>query len=175
MAMETELLRAEPPTFAYARMLRELEDLIGKGESNSEAAKAIRSQMDEPWYAMTAQEQDRLSGLSGDLYILKQGGPKRVDMSPEQIEQWYQGLKEAAANVDTGQVDAALEFLRQPIPPALRRDIIPFFQSRCWERLGDLETALVFMKEAERLHPDSLSIFWLLQRLGRVDDLAAAR
>jgi hypothetical protein len=66
-----------------------------------------------------------------------------------------------------------LDFLRQSIPANLPRHIVPFLQARSWEKLGDLETALVFMKEAERHNPEQMvSVLILLQQLGKTDDAA---
>ena len=44
---------------------------------------------------MTHQEQDRMRGLAADLNALKEGGPKRVDMTPEQIAEWQRAARMA--------------------------------------------------------------------------------
>jgi tetratricopeptide (TPR) repeat protein len=95
-------------------------------------------------------------------------------MSQEQLAEWKRAVAETPVPGEAGDIDAALRLLRQPVPFGLPAHVIPFLQARCWERLGDLETALVFMKEADRLDPDqALSVLLLLQQLGQVDEIAA--
>src|SRR5260370_14809319 len=138
------------PSVTYARLLRGSQALINRGLGDSREAEALADQMDGPWYAMSDREQQRLRGLSVDLYALEEGGPKRIQMSPEEVAAWQKAAKSAWTQSELGDVDAALNFLRQPIPAGLPRPIIPFLQARCWDKLGDPETALLFIKEAER-------------------------
>jgi hypothetical protein len=140
----------ELPIYAYARRLRAVHALIAQGKGDTEEAEAIADEMDAPWYAMTKPEQERMGGLSCDLYALAEGGAKQVDMTPQVRNQWEQAAAVADAAFEAGDVDAALAFLRRPSPKGLPRYKIPFLQARCWERLGDADTAQVFMKEAER-------------------------
>jgi tetratricopeptide (TPR) repeat protein len=163
-----------PPVLAYARLLRQSHELIARGLGDSPEAEAWAEHMDEPWYAMTTEEQRRMRGLSADLYALREGGPKRVEMSPEQFDVWQRHVNDVCMQSELGNVDVALEFLRQPIPANLPAHFIPVLQGRCWERLGDLETALVFLKEAEKGTPDvTLPVLTLLQRLGRLEEAEA--
>jgi hypothetical protein len=155
-----------PSVLAYAKFLRKLDELISEGKGDSQEAAALADAMDAPWYAMTAQEQARLSGLSGDLYALREGGPKRVDMAEEEWAKWQDARRDALARLETGDVDSALTFLRQPIPAKVPDFNVPFLQAMCWEKLGDLETALAFMKEAERQDPRfGVMVLWLRERL----------
>jgi tetratricopeptide (TPR) repeat protein len=166
-----ELTANGPPVLAYARVLRAVHDLIVQGKGDSEEAESLADQMDAPWFDMTEQEQARMRGLSRDLYALADGGARQVDMSPEEKRRWNERSKAANAAFEVGDLDAALEFLRQPYPRELPRHTIPFFQARCWERLGDLETALAFMKEAERHDPrEAVSVLYLLRDLGRMQE-----
>ncbi len=143
----------QTPVFVYSHLLMGVHNLIAQGKGDTEEAEAIADQMDAPWGAMTPQEQGRMRGLAADLYALREGGPKRVDMDGGQLAKWQAAAKEAHSRLEKGEVDETLEFLRRPVPAALPGYIIPFLQARCWEKLGDLETALVFRKEAERLEP----------------------
>jgi tetratricopeptide (TPR) repeat protein len=163
----------EPPVLMYARLLRDVHALIAQEKGDTDEAEALADRMDAPWYAMSPKEQERMRGLSADLYALREGGTKRVVMSAEQLQEWQREAREAYARHDTGDVDGTLAFLRRPSPASLPGHVIPFLQARCWEKLGDLETALVFMKEAERLDPShALSVLTLLQRINRPDELA---
>jgi len=172
MTNEIKALSTQPPAFVYARLLIDLHRLIGEGKGDSEEAEAIADRMDAPWYAMTGREQARMRGLAVDLHAMRDGGPKRLDMSTDLIAAWRGALKEALTRAGAGDVDAFLNCLRKPIPSALPPQFTPFLQAGCWEKLGDVETALVFMQEAERLDPDqAISVMLLLQKLGRQDEL----
>ena len=173
--MGTELyqLSTQSPASTYAQLLRAMHQLIREGKGDSEQAETLADQMDVPWRAMTAQEQSRLRGLASDLHTLSEGGPKRVDMTREQVAIWKSELSEALKCFEAGDLDPALNFLSRPVPSYLPSQLIPFLQARCWEKLGDLETALEFVKEADRFDPEELtSILALLQQLGPFDDLS---
>jgi tetratricopeptide (TPR) repeat protein len=113
-----------------------------------------------------------MRGLSTDLYALAEPMSSQVPMSPEELRKWQE---QAAATRDAlfgaGDVDAMLTFLRRPSPASVPWQMILFLRARCWQRLGDLETALVFMREAEKLDSHhALSVLTLLQELGRVQE-----
>jgi tetratricopeptide (TPR) repeat protein len=171
---EAALLSPLPPTIAYAKLLIDMHRLVCEAKGDSEEAEALAERMDAPWYAMSGPEQERMRGLAADLNALREDGPKRVDMSPEQVAQWQRAAKEAYLSGEGGDIGTLLAFLRQPIPAKLPPQIVPFLQARCWEKLGDLETALVFMKGTDRLDRDqeqALSVLLLLQQLGRLNEL----
>jgi tetratricopeptide (TPR) repeat protein len=173
MSVDIEMPSVRPPLLVYARLLRELDDLTNRGLGDSPEAEALVDRMDTPWYAMTADEQARMRGLAADLNALREGGPKRVNMAPDESATWQRAIKEGYERGLAGDVDATLTILRRPIPSNLPRQIIPFLQARCWEKLGDLETALVFMREAERHDPSqAFSVMVLLEQLGQMDELA---
>jgi hypothetical protein len=164
----------DSPVNTYARLLREVHTLISQGRGDGPEAEALADEMDGPWFAMTDEEQDRVGGLSIDLYTLAEGGAKQVAMNEKELLAWKEGANHAFAALKTADVDSALNFLRRPCPRQLPRYVVPFMQARCWEKLGDLETALVFMKEAERHDPhQAISVLTLLQALGRVDESAS--
>lgn len=166
------MIDTRPPATVYARLLTELHRLINEGKGDGEEAEALADRMDTPWYAMTGQEQARMRGLAADLNAMREGGPRRVDMSPEQLAHWQNGLRESHTRGTAGDLDAALNFLRQPIPSLLPHHFIPTLQAWCWDSLGDLDTALVFAREADRLDSDqAISVMVLLQRLGRFQEL----
>ncbi len=78
---------------------------------------------------------------------------------------------EAYTQSELGSVEAALAFFRQPIPSNLPPHLVPFLQATLWEKLGDLETALLFMKEAERFDSQPTAVVLsLLYRLGKRDE-----
>jgi hypothetical protein len=139
----------DPPGRAFARLLRQLHALDKEGKNDGEEADAIREQMESLWQTLNATEQERFKELSGDLYSLERE-PQPVAMSPPERKQWAEEAKAAFAAGNGDKVDTILAFLRRPFPRDVPTFAIPFLQARCWARLGDLETALLFMQEAER-------------------------
>jgi hypothetical protein len=138
MPSEIGMLSTQLPTIAYARLLREMHRLVGEGKGDSDEAELVADAMEAPWYAMTSQEQTRMRGLATDLNALKEGCPKRVEMNPQELGHWQSLAKKIFIGGEVGDVDTALNFLRQPVPGGLPRYVTPFLQSRCWDKLGDL-------------------------------------
>src|SRR5262249_25251866 len=134
-------------------------------------ADALRDEMDAPWYAMSEAERRRVGGLSEDLYSLAEGGAKQVAMTREERQRWAEEAKAALSALQRGDYDTPLSFLRRPYPEDVPRHAIPFLQSRCWERLGDMDVAILFMKEAERHDPqEAVSVLSLLQQADRTQE-----
>jgi tetratricopeptide (TPR) repeat protein len=124
--------------------------------------------MEEPWDQMTEREQERMRGLSEDLYAIEDGGAKQVPMSPGDRASWASDARTAFAAYQDGDCDSTLAFLRRPAPEGMPRHAVPFMQARCWERLGEPDVAVVFMKESERHDPEQAdSVLYLLQKAGR--------
>jgi hypothetical protein len=146
-----------------ARLLRELHLLFLQGKDQSKEADAIRDDMETPWYAMTPADQERIGGLSEDLYALAEGGLPRVAMSEQQIQAWKKELEECKERYLQGDIDAWLAFWRKPrpthFPPpeGIPLSVIRFFQSQCWDKLNDSETAALFRKAAENLAMEQLT------------------
>ncbi len=158
------------PALEYARLQRLIHELIAQGKADTEEHEALADLGDAPWYAMTERERERMRGLSMDLYALGEGGPKRVRMSAEELAQWEEAARAAQAKLDCGDVDAALAFLRQPIPEGLPAYVVPFVQAQCWDKLGDPDTSAVFMKAARELDSGhALAVLPLSLRLERLE------
>src|SRR5437667_4209901 len=75
---------AERPFQEYVELLRMLHDLIAAGQDESEEAEAMRADMDPLWHSMTEAERDRIGGLSEDFYLMREGGPRPAQMSPDE-------------------------------------------------------------------------------------------
>lgn len=156
----------------YARCLLRLHDLDPRGEQDLPECDSICGEMDRYWAKMTGIEQQRMKGLSEDLYALadQRSG---VVMTEHQRHQWTEAGKTALATDDPPDADTALAFLRRPFPVEMPWSRTLFLQARCWETLGDPEVALVFMREAEQRDPDfAAPTLLLLQRTGRADEAA---
>ena len=57
---------------SFEKRLRELHELIAVGEGDSEKADALREEMAADYRSLSAQEVERLNGLSEDLYGLSE-------------------------------------------------------------------------------------------------------
>jgi hypothetical protein len=146
-----------------ARLLRELHAIFCRGEEESKEADLIRDDMERPWYAMTPSEQERMGGLSQDLYALAEGGPPQVPMDERQIQEWRKELDEQRQKYQQGDIDGWLAFWRKPrprnfpAPEGISTSIVHFFQAHCWDKLKDYETAALFRKAAENLVMEQLT------------------
>jgi hypothetical protein len=139
------------PSHIYARLLQELHALIHAGRGDTPVADAVRDAMDAPWNALTEAEQDRLGGLSEDLYDLAAGNTARVRLTPAERVEWAQTTGEA---LRTQNWDRLLELLRHA-PEDVPADRIRLAQGWCWEQLDEPEVALLFRRQAGELNPTS--------------------
>lgn len=133
----------------YSRLLLRLHDLIAEGKGDDEEAEAVRDEMDDPWYAMTERERERMAGLSEDLYSIAKNDVNPVPVSPKEKEAWIAGYRRAK---ETGEVDKLLELIRHPGLP-VARELTRFTQAKCWENLGEPDVALRFFRDAQRQGP----------------------
>jgi hypothetical protein len=170
--MATTLTGKESPAHLAVEQVLKLHELSLQGKGNSPEATAACDTMEATWHAMSRQEQERVGGLSEDLYTLQDGGAKQVEMTPAERQQWAEEAKVAFAAHASEDYDSTLAFLRRPAPEGLPRHIIPFLQGRCWEHLGEVQVALLFMREAERIDPSqAVSVFSLLQQVGPPEEV----
>jgi len=170
--MATTLTGKETPVRSAVRQILRLHELSIAGKGNSAEATATCDALEVPWDAMTRPEQERVGGLSEDLYALQDGGAKQVEMTPAERQRWAEEAKTAFAAYARGDSDTALAFLRRSSPRGLPRHIVPFLQARCWEQMGEAQVALLFMREAERFDPSqAVSVFTLLQQVGPPDEV----
>jgi hypothetical protein len=142
--------RKRSPVLEYALRTRQVHVLIAHGKGDSVEADEIRDEMDEPWYAMTDVEQVRMRGLSADLYALGDPSLRPPLTDVQQIQAWREEARRFVTDFHSGNLDAALSFLRKPAPASLPAHWIPFLQALCWEKLGDPETAAIFRQAAEK-------------------------
>jgi hypothetical protein len=155
----------DTPARAYGRLLLRLHELIAKGQGDNAEADAVRDEMEAPWYAMTEAEQERVSGLSEDLYALAGNTLRSVKMSAEERREWGQAF---GAAFEAGDWDRALVLLRRP-PDDVPADHVAYFQADCWEHLGCPEVALRFMRAATGLNTEravSVLTLWFPREVG---------
>src|SRR5437879_3520169 len=103
--MKDKTATHERTTRHHRRLLLRPHDLITRGRGAAPEADRGRHQMDGPWHALTEAEQERLGGLSEDLYALAEHNPRSVTMSVEDRRQWGQAFRTA---FEAGQWDGAL-------------------------------------------------------------------
>src|SRR6266849_726278 len=155
-------------------LLRKLHDLIGAGQDESDEAETLRAQMDPLWHSMSEAERERIRGLSEDFYLMREGAPRQVQMLPDEKAHWSEEAATVLTRMLTGmEADAALKFLRKPMPADQPRYVVPFMKARCWERLGEMELALLFLEEAVRLDShQAVCVLILLLKHGRREEAA---
>lgn len=144
--METE----NKPTFAanpiyrdHERLFKELHDLIRQGKNESEEADAVREKMEEPWYELSEPEQERLSGLSADLYSLS-GEEKPTNISFAEECKLHIAINTAFENK---QWEEALSLLRKG-PQMYAPNTLATRRARCWYELGHFQAACWFYGHA---------------------------
>jgi len=164
MALE----KTKDPAFReFVGLLRKLHELIAAGKEDDEEADAVRDQMDPLWAKMAPRQQELAKALSGNLYLLSEDVQK-LSMSREERRAYSEEAKKVFREFADGKVTSALAFLNKPAPENLPAWAVFFLLGRCWERLDELDLALLFMKKAEALESrHAVSVLHVLQRLGQ--------
>jgi tetratricopeptide (TPR) repeat protein len=174
MTMKVDTLKAidshEDTSFHFresVRLLRELHFLMAEGKSETEEADRVRDLMDVHWYRMSPEEIRRVDGLSADLYTLVDPPPPPQQADPGDIAETCRLIDTARDNQEW---DNLLELLRErphPYPP----DRVAFLRATCWEKVGDLETSLLFLEKTVSLNPSNgyyvINLMSSLLRVGR--------
>jgi tetratricopeptide (TPR) repeat protein len=154
---------------AVVRAIRELHRLDQAGLENSPDADAVRDTHDVAWEALSESERKRISGLSEDLYALREPPPAAEPMNPQAQAR----LNDAVEARQRGDWDRALELLRRwsaHLAPAL----VSYLRGTIWRDAGDLETAVLFLEHASRLEPDNANyLTFFLTVLDSVDPATA--
>jgi hypothetical protein len=160
----------EPAINQCVRVMLRLHDLDVQGKGHCAEAARVSAEMEIPWSEMTAQEQERLGGLSEDLYALAEKKGPSVNVSADEAAQWRQSLGNAYRAHNW---DGLLLLLRQA-PRAVPAPVISFLQARAWENLGHLDVAVRFMERAAELDPDDrILVLAYLQKFGREAEATA--
>ncbi|MDB5392057.1 MAG: hypothetical protein JWM11_7703 [Planctomycetaceae bacterium] len=127
----------------------QLHALFLAGKSQSEEASAIRDRMESCWWNLPTIEQDRLDGLSEDLWDITATHhcfPIVNPIEPEltELDRNYVELSEAQ---DKGEWDHALVILRS-IKGYLKPPRLAYWRGRIWQDAGDDDTAQLFLQYA---------------------------
>lgn len=152
----------------YTRLLRQLHALIRRGEDETEDGDGLRDAMDEPWSRLTEAELVRVRNLGADLNSIDPANGRAGEEIP--FELFDHLFREAQINRDWSK---ALALLRAH-PEFFEPSRLLFLKGIFWARLGDFESALVFLEEAVRLVPTdpapALALIQALAVLGRLDE-----
>jgi tetratricopeptide (TPR) repeat protein len=167
-------LAHEPSPTAFSQTVQLLLDnhrLIREGKGDSPEALDVSSAMEKLWYSLTEEQQELLGGLSEDLYSLDERRVTQVALSPEDRRRYARRAQEIFAQYHQGEYLPALALLRGPLPNDILPESLRFLQARCWEKIGEPEVALLFMKEAERLNPKlAVNVLHLLRKTNRAEE-----
>jgi tetratricopeptide (TPR) repeat protein len=172
--MTSSLNNPGKPERQCAKLLIELFDLIAAGHGDEESADEIRGRMDFFWSRMSPEQCELARGLSRDLDTMIEGGPKAVQLSPEQAERRAQSFRDASAARNAGRPQIALELLRGGIPANLPPSGALFLQARLWDAAGFPDVAIRFFEEAQKSDPTIAPLtLSVLEREGRFVEAAA--
>jgi len=158
------------PYAECARLLVRLHDFIRRGEGDSAEADEFRDKMDGLWGKLSPHESDRIRELSADLNLVGRPSPRDI---PDVDTGLRQGVREAEDARDWGRI---LILLRENAACLASHELAYAF-GRCWVGLGDLESGLVFLKEAVELVPEVLhyriQVLATMVKLDRVEEAAS--
>ncbi len=147
--------RPLPQSPAYQEVVRGLLRLrryTVAGQDQSPEYHETCATMEGYWGQLTSAENERLSGLSQDLYTVSDPPPAQP---PERMNPQAQArLSEAYETRERGEWDRSLELLRRwgkfvPGP------LLSYLRARIWEDAGDKAVAAIFFDQAWRLDPSN--------------------
>ncbi len=125
------------------RGMHQLHALNLSGQDQTDEANRIRGQMEQVWWNLSETEQERLDGLSEDLYTLSDGLWKPSPTTPETklLQEQYDHA------VQTGNWDEALNSLRL-VAHFLEPAAVSTLRGSIWQSAGDPETAELFYEHS---------------------------
>lgn len=144
MGNDTKPAFAQNPQYLeHERLLKELHDLIKVGKNNTDEANAVREKMEDPWYSLSQEEHDRLSGLSADLYSLS-GEEIPILLTVAEECQLIDAINTALQNKKW---EEALGLYRKG-PQIYSARNLAARRATCWYELGHYRAACWFFLEA---------------------------
>ena len=133
------------------------------GQFESDEADAVREEMVDPWYALSAEEQKRMDGLVMDLNNIR-----RQDRNIEGQPNW-RDVATSPRLRDISDPDKTLDAFRelQEVMPAW---FVSFARGRIWMTWGIYEVAVQFFRDAYNLNnSDQMMLGMYLQVLRQVN------
>jgi tetratricopeptide (TPR) repeat protein len=127
------------------RLLIKLHLLMADGQSESPAADELRDRMESPWYAMSELEQERVRGLSADLYTLTNDSPFKHPLEGNGCRKELIDI--IGQRIRNRSFDEVLELLRSRAEDiSLQRATM--VRGICYECLGHADVAELFIRFA---------------------------
>lgn len=117
------------------------------GEEDSDAADALREELDQSWGRLTAAERKQIQELSMDLYTLTE---PPVEPDPALRSAAWNQLAEVDAASRRGDWQLVLEILRQAGPYAPPQ-FAAHYRAKAWNALGHPEVAVLFADQENAL------------------------
>ncbi|MGD0094709.1 MAG: hypothetical protein ABSE73_32770 [Planctomycetota bacterium] len=145
--MAEPLFMDNPDFVVEERLIRELHLLNALGKGESEEAEAIADASEKPWYDLSKEEQNRIHGLSADLYQLTgEEIFEKTELSQEQLKATF---IEAFQKENP---ERMLSLLRKG-PTFLKDHQIAYFRWRCYQALRHVQSAVLFLEYAAKVAP----------------------
>jgi hypothetical protein len=129
----------------YERLLKQLQDLNQAGDNDSEKADAVREKTEDLWYSFSEDEQERLDGLSADLYSFSN---EEIAAKPTFDDE--QELRAACDKAFTANDWESLLVIMRRGPQLFEPKDLADLRGRCWHQLGHFAPAYWFSSEAFR-------------------------
>lgn len=137
-----------PAYVSFERHLRDLHGLIASGRGESEEADALRDAMASDHRLLSAEEENRLNGLSEDLYSLTESD----DAAPPSSAPDPAAAVEFQRARQRHDWPSALLFLRR-LGRGFPASDLAFQQFQAYAQLGHMETAFRFLERSADLDP----------------------
>src|SRR5438128_1578419 len=128
-----------PSYMQSIRGLHRLHELFVAGKSEDPDADAVRDSLERPWNCLSEAEQNRITGLSEDLYSIGEPPGEVLPMNPLVQRK----LVEAYEARQAGKWDRALELLRR-WGRYLEPPLLSYLRGSIWDEAGDHATAVLF-------------------------------
>lgn len=133
----------------YVSLLLELHRLTVGDQGDTEEADDLRDRMDAPWRRLNGGEAKLVDGLSVDLYSLgvDRDGPDAFTGEPDEFARFQQAVEE-------NQWPTVLEVVRN-VEEHLPSHTVAFLRGVCWAQMHEPNAAILFLREAARLQPQT--------------------
>jgi len=169
--MSTATFADNPNYVKQEQLLIALHRLIAAGQCDSEAADVVRDDMELTWWHLSGEEQERLSGLSADLYSLVEDEVYQTVDDPRVAYTLFQRISAADRDRDWATV---IELLRQR-PISAPAHAVAGIRGHAYLELGHTAPAIEFLTYALKAEPGNRHYqYQLLHALSRAKRLSEA-
>jgi tetratricopeptide (TPR) repeat protein len=146
----------------HEHLLVDLHRLIAEGQGDSADADRIRDDMEARWWQLSDEEQERLEGLSADLYALNDEEVWSV-VPATKAGEWRAARDQALEN---GRWAELVQLLRHR-PADVHPIYLAWLRYRAYAALGEWEAAAAFAAHCLNLRPQNQLLWEVLSALGQ--------